>query len=136
MERYLAIVTSGEVSNIVVVDPNDAATIAHFGGLLLPEGSPVGIGYTYDGTDFAPPSAPPPSTQQQRDAIQAQIDALERTQIMPRITRESLLILMVSTAASMSVTEPQLYAANVGYSRLKDFDSAIVALRSQMAAIP
>lgn len=73
--------------------------------------------------------------QQQRDAIQTQIEALERTQLLPRITRESLLLIMVSTAAGMGLTEPQLYAVNIGYSRLKDFDAAIVALRAQMEAI-
>ena len=81
-------------------------------------------------------SAPQPlSTQQQRDAIQTQIDALERTQLLPRITRESLLLIMVSTATGMGLTESQLYTTNVGYSRLKDFDASIVALRNQMGAI-
>ena len=81
-------------------------------------------------------SAPlPPTPQQQRDAIQSQIDGLERTQLLPRITRESLLLIMVSTATEMGLTEPQLYAANVGYTRLKDFDANIVALRKQMTSI-
>lgn len=79
--------------------------------------------------------APVPTSTELKLATQSQIDALERTQLMPRITRESLLILMVSTAASMGLTEPQLYAANIGYSRLKDFDATIVSLRAQMEAI-
>ncbi len=135
MERHLAVVENGVVSNIIVVDPNDAKTIAHFGGLLLPEGSPVGIGYTYDGMNFAESPSPVLTIQQQRDVIQADIDALERAALMPRVTRESLLIIMVNTAAGMGLTEPQLYAANVGYSRLKDFDAAIVTLRAQKDAI-
>lgn len=59
MERYLAIVESGIVSNLVVVDPFDQATIVHFGGLLLPSGSLVSIGWVCDGVTF---SAPPKYT--------------------------------------------------------------------------
>lgn len=58
MERHLAIVEQGVVVNVVVVDLNDTATIAHFGGLLLPVDSQVGIGWSYDGTNFAAPPAP------------------------------------------------------------------------------
>ncbi|MDE2259630.1 MAG: hypothetical protein KGK17_04815 [Betaproteobacteria bacterium] len=81
-------------------------------------------------------SAPPqPTVQQRRDAVQAQIDALERTQIMPRITREALLLLAVQTGASMGLTEPEIYAVNIGYHKLKDFDNTIVALRAQKDSI-
>lgn len=68
-------------------------------------------------------------------AIQTQIDVLERTQLLPRITREGLLAAAVDLAATQNVTEPQLYAANIAYSKLKDFDAQITTLRTQMDAI-
>jgi hypothetical protein len=74
--------------------------------------------------------------QQQRDALQAQIDAAERKEMMPRMTRETLLALAVKEAAiTYGLTEPQLYLANIGYRKLKDFEIGIVALRDQMVAI-
>ncbi len=65
-------------------------------------------------------------------AILAEIDRLEREQQMPRLQREFMLPLMVSLAAGSGVTEPQLYAANIGYKKLKDFNAQIVALRAQL----
>jgi hypothetical protein len=80
--------------------------------------------------------APPPLTSvQKRAAIDAQISTLEEQQLLPRITRETLLAIAVSTAAAQGITEPQLYASNIGYRRLKDFDTAIAVLRAQMPAI-
>ena len=123
MERHLVIVEQGVISNIIVVDPADAATIAHFGGLLLPEGSPVGIGWTYDGVNF---SAPPVSP---KAAIDTQIAILEgKTE---RGIREGMLYTLVALAAAQQITEPQLYAANYGYKKAKDIDMAIIALRAQ-----
>ena len=55
METMLAVVDNGIVTNVLVVDPSDQATIDHFGGLVLPQNSPVGIGFTYDGTNFSAP---------------------------------------------------------------------------------
>lgn len=70
------------------------------------------------------------------DAINAQIDAqitaLEQGQLLPRGTREFTLYCMVRDAQrDLGLTEPQLYAAQVGYRRLKDFDAQIKALRAQ-----
>jgi hypothetical protein len=80
--------------------------------------------------------APPPLTSvQQRDTIQAQIDAMEQKNIMPRLTREYMLTDAVKQAAAIGITEPQLYALQIGYKRLKDFDSAISVLRVQRDAI-
>ena len=80
--------------------------------------------------------APPPLTpQQQRDAIDAQIYTLEQQQLMPRITRETLLATAVQLAAAQSITEPQLYAMQIAYHKLKDFDTSIAALRAQRDAI-
>ena len=79
---------------------------------------------------------PPPLTSvQKRDSIQAQIDAMEQKNLMPRLTREYMLADAVKQHAAVGVTEPQLYASNIGYQRLKDFDTAIAVLRAQMLAI-
>lgn len=72
---------------------------------------------------------------EQRTIIQEQIDALEREQILPRVTREGLLLTMETFASMQSVTPAQLYIANVGYHKVKDFDNIVVALRAQMDAI-
>jgi hypothetical protein len=73
--------------------------------------------------------------QLQKAAIQSQIDALERTQLLPRVTREGLMAAAVALAATQSIDEPTLYAQNIAYHKLKDFDAQIAGLRAQMAAI-
>jgi len=78
---------------------------------------------------------PIPTAAEQRAALQSQIDAQERAQLMPRLTREVFLTQMVAEAAASGLTEPQLYAANIGYHKLKDFNDAITALRDQLNAI-
>lgn len=56
METY-AIVEQGTVSNIVVWDGGPEWTPpADSTQVLLPAGSPVGVGYTYNGTQFTPPA--------------------------------------------------------------------------------
>lgn len=65
-------------------------------------------------------------------AIQAQIDALERTSLMNRFVREMSMLLSIQTAAGMGVDEPTLYAANIGYKKIKDLDTEIAALRAQL----
>lgn len=80
-------------------------------------------------------AAPVLTSAQQRAAIQSQIDTLERTQLLPRVTREGLLAAAVALAATQGVTEPTLYAQNVAYHKLKDFDTQIAALRAQLDAI-
>jgi hypothetical protein len=79
--------------------------------------------------------ADPLTPTEQRAAIQEQIDTLERQQLLPRVTRESLLGIAVIQATLQSVTEPELYAVNIAYRKTKDFDALIVALRAQMEAI-
>ena len=55
METNFAVIENGVVSNVIVIDQNDAATIEHFGAIELPQGSPIGIGYIYDGANFTAP---------------------------------------------------------------------------------
>lgn len=65
-------------------------------------------------------------------AIQNQIDLLERQYMLPRGTREALLSYAIAIAATMGVTEPELYAVNIAYHKTKDFDTQIAALRAQL----
>jgi hypothetical protein len=78
---------------------------------------------------------PPLTAQQRRDTIDAQIISLEQQQLLPRITRESLLAMAIDKAAALGMTEPQLYAAQAAYHKLKDFDTSIATLREQRDAI-
>lgn len=55
METCAAIIQNGLVENIIVVDPDDAATIAHFKAIVLPQGSPVLVSWNYDGANFTAP---------------------------------------------------------------------------------
>jgi hypothetical protein len=62
--------------------------------------------------------------QDPKQLIRGQIDALERQQIMPRATREFMLLFMESNAT------PEVLAANPGYQAVKAFDDQIKALRA------
>ena len=61
-----------------------------------------------------------------KDAIRAEIKRMEDYENLPRGTREFMLLYMES-----SFTAPQL-ALNIGYTNMKAFDSAIIALRNQL----
>lgn len=75
----------------------------------------------------------PPKTQAQIKAeIAAQIVALEREQMLPRVTREALLAAAVTMAAGQGVSEATLYSDNIAYRKMKDFDTMIAGLRAQL----
>jgi hypothetical protein len=61
-------------------------------------------------------------------AIQAQIDTLEAQQLLPRITREFMLS-AAETQAKAAGVDPM---TNVGYAKLKEFDTQIAGLRAQI----
>jgi hypothetical protein len=61
-----------------------------------------------------------------KDAIRAQIKKLEQDQLMPRATREFMILFMET-----SFTPAQL-AQNIGYVGIKAFDNSIKALRDQL----
>ena len=61
-----------------------------------------------------------------KDVIRAQIKTLEQSQLMPRATREFMLLFMET-----SFTPAQL-AQNIGYIGIKAFDNQITALRNQL----
>lgn len=63
------------------------------------------------------------------ELIQSQITQLEQQQLMPRATREFMLLFM-----EQSFTPDQL-AANFGYQAVKTFDLQIAGLRAELAAL-
>lgn len=69
--------------------------------------------------------------QQFNNKIDQQIAAAETQQLLPRVVREFLLASAVKEAAALGLTEEQLYAANIGYRKMKDANTAIQALRAQ-----
>jgi len=79
-----------------------------------------------------PDPADPPTPTEQRAAIQNQIDSLEKEQLLPRVTREGLLLTMETFAAMQGVTPAQLYIDNIAYKKVKDFDTQITLLRAQL----
>lgn len=85
------------------------------------------------------PPPPPPSAP--NAAIDAQIRALELQQLLPRVTREVHLAVVVKdymrergvTAATAiaQLTDPAHAGYNLGFTKLKAFDDRIKALREQ-----
>lgn len=76
-----------------------------------------------------------------RIAIQAQIDEIEQATMVPRITREFMLLSARDlaereaerrTAAGMPTTAAELLAANIGYQRTLQVELMIDALREQL----
>ena len=88
---------------------------------------------------------PTPTAQQQRDALQAQIDAIELKAIENRKWREYSIIEMEKAAIAYGAAQtPPLdaatslayaYATNIAYKKTKDLDVQITALRTQKDAI-
>ena len=66
--------------------------------------------------------------QARKARIQAQIDALEAQTLIPRVTREFMLGAFEAQAAAAGV-DPML---NFAYSKVKELDNQIAALRSQL----
>ena len=63
-----------------------------------------------------------------------QIAALETASMLPRVAREFMLAGLELEGARHvpPITPEQLYAANIGYKRLKDLDDEIAALRASL----
>ena len=63
-----------------------------------------------------------------------QIAALESASMLPRVAREFMLagIELEGARQVPPITPSQLYAANIGYKRLKDLDDEIAALRASL----
>ena len=76
-----------------------------------------------------------PTVEQQKANIQNQIESLERQQLMPRISREALLNFALQQGIATGLTEPQIYATDASYRKLKDLDVSIITLRDQLVAV-
>lgn len=112
----------------VIVDDGRVVTI--FAGPQDPSDKP---GYVeIEDADYEVLINQPPTPEETKARIQRQIDDLERGYMMPRATREALLAYAVTLASSNGVTEAQLYAGNIAYRKVKDFDAQIAALRAQL----
>jgi hypothetical protein len=71
---------------------------------------------------------PPIEVPDPKVAILAEIESLERTQLLPRITREFMLLQFATVAQAQGV-DPM---SNIAYAKLKAFDDQITALRNQL----
>jgi hypothetical protein len=61
-------------------------------------------------------------------SVADQIDTLERAQLLPRVTREFMLLQFQAIAAQQGI-DPM---TNIAYAKLKAFDDQITALRAQL----
>lgn len=128
--RY-ALINHGAVVNIILASPEYIGTLLGFDhAQQLADDSPVGLGWGWDGQACTPPPAPP--LPDPDEAILQTIISMEREQLMPRITRETILSLAEERAANLGMTQAQLLAKNKGYAALKAFDAQIAALRGQL----
>lgn len=79
---------------------------------------------------------PPPTVQQQIDALKAEIDAIERADLMNRRAREAFILQAEKIAMDdYGLTPEQLYLVNPGYKGAKDVDAQCAALRAQISAL-
>lgn len=77
---------------------------------------------------------PAPSDEPQGPSPLDQITAIESSTMIPRVTREFMIAAMELEGSRMTplMTPEALYAANIGYRRLRDMDEQIVALRAEL----
>ena len=71
----------------------------------------------------------------QKAVILAQINALDPIDQL-RPMRDGLMYLAIKEGAALGLTEPQIYAANIGYRRMKDREAELEVLRQQLKALP
>lgn len=127
MEYLLINSTTNKVENIILLD--------HPQGYLPPVWFSMEAnndGYLIGDTYGHPKSSLIPSVEQQKQAIRDSIDSMEKTTMIQRVSREFMLVMMEKEATDAGYTLEQLYASNIGYRKLKDLDSQIRALRTQL----
>jgi hypothetical protein len=95
-------------------------------GALIPEDTGNSDYQKYQEWLDAGNSPEPADVPDPKIAIQGQIDELERQQLLPRATREFMLLSMQSMA------KPEQLASNFGYQAVKAFDDQIATLRAQL----
>lgn len=82
--------------------------------------------------DAANPPDGNPLPQDPKEQILCQIDAIERQTLMNRAVREFMLAQAEQIGEAAGYTPAQLYQVNVGYRKVKDVDTEIVALRAKL----
>lgn len=130
MENF-AVVKNGVVENIIVVEPVNTDFIATLSGRVILSGEDVAVGDDYDGANFSR-QAVVKTQEELNQEILANIKMLEDAENLARPVREFMLLAAVERAAAQGVDEPTLYAANIAYKKVKDFDNQIATLRSQI----
>ena len=75
-----------------------------------------------------------PSNDELKAKLQSELDAIERTEIMPRKTREIQIQLMEFLAVQQGIT-PQQLALNPAYAGMKDVDAKCAEIRAQIRAL-
>lgn len=103
--------------------PSDAVEITDEAHTLLIEGQSSGMVISTDANGVPVLIAPEPVPQ----SVLKQIESMEREQLMPRATREFMLMFMEANAPA------EVLAVNPGYQAVKVFDNQIVTLRSQLS---
>jgi hypothetical protein len=71
-----------------------------------------------------------------KEKLKVEIKQKEQEAILNRAVREFMLLLAESQAAAQGVTPAQLYLVNPAYRAIKDFDTEVSALRTELKAIP
>jgi hypothetical protein len=98
---------------------------------MLPSGS---VAITADEAEVL--RQPQLTLQQQIEIIKAEIDEIERADLMNRRAREAFILQAEALAASQyNMTPLQLYAVNPGYKGAKDVDDLCKAKRLQIKAL-
>lgn len=118
-----ALIQNGKVAVALRVSPSSIYP-ADYAKQFIVAPDEVEVGWSHNGSVFAAP--PPPTPSEEATLIKQQIAALEASQLMPRATREFMLLL------SESMFSPAQLAANPGYQAVKAFDLQIKALRDQL----
>jgi len=81
MQKNMAIIENGIVTNIAAVDDTDIDTIAYFGGVLIPDNVPVSIGWVYDGFVLSVPVVPPLTLSRAQEIQLAVIESAYKTAV-------------------------------------------------------
>lgn len=77
-------------------------------------------------TNTLTPCSMQPIESDPKDAIRAQIKAMETEKMMPRATREFMLLFLEASFT------PEQLSQNIGYAGVKAFDNQIKVLRDQL----
>lgn len=83
------------------------------------------------------PKPPEMVAAQNKAKVQAELNALELSQLMPRVTREFLLAATVLQAKSLGITEanlldPEHAAYSPGFKKMWDFNQQTIELRAKL----